>query len=45
MINKNNIGSIKDKNNNNRRVTIVIIIVTINRKVINKIVTKQIHFP
>ena len=38
MINKNNIGSIKDNNNNNRRKTIVKIIVTINRKVKLKLI-------
>ena len=38
MINKNNIGSIKDNNNNDRRVTIVKIIVTINRKVKLKLI-------
>ena len=47
MINKHKIGNTKDDNKNNI-VIMAIILVTIIRKVkfkINKIVTKQIHFP
>ena len=48
MINRSNIGSTEDDRKNNIVVIIAIELITTNSKVnleINKIVTKQIHFP
>ena len=48
MINRSNIGSTEDDRKNNIVVIIAIELITTNSKVkleINKILTKQIHFP